>query len=61
MGKIKSNCKNKKTWKKMKKYPLFLQNKMIDEGRLAINGGKAIRQKPFPERFLFDYREKNCK
>ena len=31
---------------------------MIDEGRLAINGGKAIRQKPFPERFLFDYREK---
>ncbi len=31
---------------------------MIDRTRLAINGGKAIRQKPFPERFLFDYKEK---
>jgi len=26
--------------------------------RLALFGGKAVRQKPFPERFLFDYKEK---
>jgi len=31
---------------------------MIDNKRLAIFGGKAVRQKPFPERFLFNFKEK---
>ena len=26
---------------------------MVDRKRLAIFGGKPVRQKPFPERFLF--------
>ena len=31
---------------------------MVDNKRLAIFGGKAVRQKPFPERFLFNHKEK---
>ena len=31
---------------------------MINDKTLALFGGKAIRKKPFPERFLFNYKEK---
>ena len=31
---------------------------MINNKTLALFGGKAIRKKPFPERFLFNYKEK---
>ena len=31
---------------------------MVDNKRLAIFGGKAVRQKPFPQRFLFNHKEK---
>ena len=31
---------------------------MINNKTLALFGGKAIRKKPFTERFLFNYKEK---
>lgn len=32
---------------------------MLNNKKLALFGGKPIRKKPFPERYLFDYKEKN--
>ena len=31
---------------------------MISNKKLALFGGKALRKKPFPERYLFNYKEK---
>ena len=31
---------------------------MISNKKLALFGGKSIRKKPFPERYLFNYKEK---